>query len=96
MNARVKENGHGFYIIQYKRIIFSKEMPWWTTLKGMEAWGTDIHTYTLKFDTLEEATQEMIKVILDDKRKKENKKKTAVVAEVTTEQVQEKFPEFFI
>ena len=97
MNARVRQNGYGSHIIEYKKTLFGMELPWWSTLKGLEGGGYgDVYTYTYKYDTVEEATQKIVDMIAEEERVASNKKKTAVVAEVTTEQVKEKFPEFFI
>lgn len=97
MIARVKENGKGKYVIQYRPVWFGWTMFWWSNYDEMEAnYEGDVYTTAVIYETLDIATQAMIELVLKDEKRDLNAKKTSVVAEVTTEQVREKFPQFFI
>jgi len=97
MIARVKHNGKGKFIIQFKGTFFGFQQFWWTTHYTIEA-NYDGGTYSVPivYETEEEATKALIELVLKDEKKKKNAEKTSVILEVTTEEVRDKLAEHFI
>ena len=97
MRARVVKNKRGKYNVQFKRELFSIPMFWWTTAGYIEcSGGGNCWNEPYVFKTEKEAIEFMIKMVLEREAKDKLSEEAGIIAEVTSEEVKEKFPQFFI